>query len=467
MDHNASMKTTLMAAFLALGGCSLAPDYQRPALPVADHWTQSRAEHSLQADPHHGYQAFVTDPQLRRVVDTALGNNRSLRQALLDIEAARAQWRIQRSDRVPSINASAGANRSHLPADLSSTGREAVDSTYQVGLSLPEYELDLFRRVASLTDAALEQYLATREAARGARIALISDTIEAYLNLQSAQRQSLLTRQTLESREASMTLVTQQIANGTATALDFQEARGLVEQARADLESSERLVRQSRNGLVLLIGTPGAAALLPTVPAKSAQILQALAAGSPSQLIAQRPDIMASEHRLKARHADIGAARAAFFPRIALTGSFGTASAEMANLFDGGSRSWSFIPTLSLPIFDGGRHRANLDVAKVRKEAAVAAYEQTVQSAFREVADALDSADTLRREVCARSALANASSEALVLSRARYERGVDSHLRYLEAQRSSFNDQITLIRVQTQQQLAQVSLYRALGGAWY
>lgn len=327
--------------------------------------------------------------------------------------------------------------------------------------------MDLFRRVGSLTDAALEQFLATREGARSARIALISDTVEGYLNLQSAQRQALLTRQTMASREASMTLVSQQMASGTATALDFQEARGLVEQARADLESSERLVRQSRNGLVLLIGTPDAAELLPALPAENPQILQGLAAGSPSQLITQRPDIMASEQLLKARHADIGAARAAFFPRIALTGSFGTASADMSNLFDGHSGNWSFIPTLSLPIFDGGRNRANLELAKVRKHAAVAAYEQTVQSAFREVADALDSSDTLQREVSARSALANASSEALVLAKTRYERGVDSHLRYLEAQRSSFNDQISLIKVATQQQLAQVSLYRALGGAWY
>lgn len=467
MDRNTSTGAALLTVLLALGGCSLAPEYQRPILPVADHWTQVRTTDSPQADSQRGYEAFITDPQLRKVVQTALGNNRSLRQALLDIEAARARFRIQRSDRLPSLSANASANRSHLPAELSSNGREGISSTYQVGLSLPEYEVDLFRRVGSLTDAALEQFLATREGARSARIALIGDTVEGYLNLQSAQRQALLTRQTMASREASMTLVSQQMANGTATALDFQEARGLVEQARADLESSERLVRQSRNGLVLLIGTPDAAGLLPALPAENPQILQGLAAGSPSQLITQRPDIMASEHLLKARHADIGAARAAFFPRIALTGSFGTASADMSNLFDGHSGNWSFIPTLNLPIFDGGRNRANLELAKVRKHAAVAAYEQTVQSAFREVADALDSSDTLQREVSARSALANASSEALVLAKTRYERGVDSHLRYLEAQRSSFNDQISLIKVATQQQLAQVSLYRALGGAWY
>ncbi|MFF7065627.1 efflux transporter outer membrane subunit [Pseudomonas sp. NPDC008258] len=457
----------LLGVLITLAGCSLAPDYHKSPSPIADHWPQKVAPPAPGLSQHKGYQAFVSDPQLLKVVDAALSNNRSLRQTLLDIEAARAQYRIQRSDRFPGLNGGISANRAHLPADLSSTGREDVASTYQASLSLPEYELDLFGRVKSLSDAALEQYLATEETAQSARIALIADTIQGYLNYESAQRQSILTRQTLVSRQASVDLVRQQLANGTATALDYQEARGLVEQARADLESNERSRRQARNALVLLIGTPDAASLLPAHPSEQSHIVQDLAPGVPSELLIQRPDILASEHQLKARHGDIGAARAAFFPRITLTGSFGTSSSQMSNLFDGGSRSWSFLPTLSLPIFDGGRNRANLDLAKVRKDVAVASYEQTVQTAFREVADALDSSDTLRREVLARSTLADTSSQALELARARYQQGIDTHLRYLEAQRSDFTAQINLIQARNDQQLALVALYRSLGGAWY
>lgn len=457
----------LLALFLVLAGCSLAPEHQRPAMPVAEHWPQSPG-HAIPGDARlQGYRAFITDAHLLKVVEMALGNNRSLRQALLDIEAARAQYRIQRSERLPSLNAGAGANRAHVPADLSSSGKEGISSSYRVGLSLPEYELDLFGRLNSLSDSALERFLATREAAESARIALIAETIQGYLNLEGAQRQRLLTQQTLEARRASLKLIRQQLANGTATALDFQEARGLVEQAQADLEGSERLLRQTRNALVLLVGTPDAASLLPGPPGEQQRIVQELAPGAPSELLGQRPDILASEHVLRARNADIGAARAAFFPRITLSGSFGSSSAQMSHLFEGGSRSWSFVPNLELPLFQGGRNRANLSLAKVRKDSAVASYEQTVQAAFREVADALDATDTLRREVRARHELAGASGEALVLARARYERGVDNHLRYLEAQRSHFNDQIDLIRVSTDRQLALVSLYRALGGAWY
>lgn len=471
MSHrNASLRPTLLSLLLALSGCSLAPDYEQPASPTAEHWPQIAADKDPGRQATRGYQAFITDPKLLKVVQAALDNNRSLRQTLLDIEAARAQYRIQRADRLPSISASASANRAHVPADLSSTGTEGVSSTYSAGLSLPEYELDLFGRVKSLTDAALEQYLASEQTAQSARIALVADTIQSYLSYQSAQQQLVFTRQALVSRQTSLDLVKQQLANGTATALDFQEARSLVEQAKADLESTDRQVRQTRNALVLLVGQADAASLLPSeaaVPLAQGSVVQDLTPGTPSELIAQRPDIIASEHTLKARNANIGAARAAFFPRVSLTGSFGSSSADMSNLFDGGSRSWSFVPVITLPLFDAGRNRANLDVAKVRKDAAVASYEQTIQTAFKEVADALDGADTLRREASARAELTDAGDEALMLAKARYVQGVDSHLRYLEAERSSFNNHINLIKVRTEQQTALVSLYRALGGTWY
>lgn len=422
---------------------------------------------------HHGksveqldWQAFIVDPALRQLVTTALNNNRSLRQTLLDIEQARAQYRIQRADRVPGLNAGASGNRQHLPADLSNSGREGVSSSYQVGLSLPEYEVDLFGRVKSLSDAALEQYLSTEEVGRAARIALIADVSQAYLTLDGAERRLTLTRQTLASREDSLALVGQRRGAGTATALDHQEALGLVEQSRAELEGIVREQRQAYNALVLLLGSAEAAKSIPAERAEAPMVLQDIAPGAPSALIERRPDILAAEHRLRARNADIGAARAAFFPRISLTGSFGTSSAQMSGLFDGGSRSWTFMPQLSLPLFDAGRNKAGLSLAEARKDSAVAAYEGTIQSAFREVADALAATDTLRREEAARRALADTSRATVALAKARYEGGVDNHLRYLDAQRNGYVNEAAFIEASTQRQLALVDLFRALGGGW-
>lgn len=456
--------STLVIAML-LGGCSLAPTYERPAAPVAEHWA---GEATKQGSPINqlAWQTFIVDPELRRLVVIALDNNRSLRQTLLDIEQARAQYRIQRADRVPGLNAGASGNRQRLPADLASNGQAGVASSYQVGVSLPEYELDLFGRVKSLTDSALQEYLATEEAARAAQIALIAEVSQAYLIHDGAQRRLELTQQTLISREYSFALISQRRSNGTATALDYQEALGLVEQSRAEQESNLRQKQQAFNALVLLLGTKDAAKAIPERLSTEPMLVQDIAPDTTSTLIERRPDILAAEHRLQARNADIGAARAAFFPRISLTGSFGTSSAQMSGLFDGGSRSWSFVPNLSLPLFDAGRNSAGLSLAEARKDSAVAAYEGTIQTAFREVADALAATDTLRREEAARRALANTSSETLKLAKARYEGGIDSHLRYLDAQRTSFVNEMAFIEVSTQRQIALVDLFRSLGGGW-
>ncbi|MCX2546276.1 efflux transporter outer membrane subunit [Pseudomonas sp. COW5] len=456
--------STLVIALL-LGGCSLAPTYERPVAPVAEHWA---GETTKQGSPINqlAWQTFIVDPELRRLVMIALDNNRSLRQTLLDIEQARAQYRIQRADRVPGLNAGASGNRQRLPADLASNGQAGVASSYQVGVSLPEYELDLFGRVKSLTDSALQEYLATEEAARAAQIALIAEVSQAYLIHDGAQRRLDLTQQTLISREYSFALISQRRSNGTATALDYQEALGLVEQSRAEQESNLRQKQQAFNALVLLLGTKDAAKAIPERLSTEPMLVQDIAPDTTSTLIERRPDILAAEHRLQARNADIGAARAAFFPRISLTGSFGTSSAQMSGLFDGGSRSWSFVPNLTLPLFDAGRNSAGLSLAEARKDSAVAAYEGTIQTAFREVADALAATDTLRREEAARRALANTSSETLKLAKARYEGGIDSHLRYLDAQRTSFVNETAFIEVSTQRQIALVDLFRSLGGGW-
>jgi len=456
--------STLVIAML-LGGCSLAPTYERPVAPVADNWA---GESTKQGSPINQlvWQTFIVDPDMRRLVVIALDNNRSLRQTLLDIEQARAQYRIQRADRVPGLNANAAGNRQRLPADLANNGRPGVTSDYQVGLSLPEYELDLFGRVKSLSDSALQEYLATEEGARAAQIALIAEVSQTYLVHDGAQRRLDLTQQTLTSREYSFALISQHRSNGTATALDYQEALGLVEQSRAEQESNLRQKQQAFNALVLLLGTKDAAKSIPDRLQTEPMLVQDITPDTTSTLIERRPDILAAEHRLQARNADIGAARAAFFPRISLTGSFGTSSAQMSGLFDGGSRSWSFVPNLSLPLFDAGRNSAGLSLAEARKDSAVAAYEGTIQTAFREVADALAATDTLRREEAARRALANTSRETLKLARARYEGGIDSHLRYLDAQRTSFVNETAFIEVSTQRQIALVDLFRSLGGGW-
>ncbi len=454
-----------LALALVLGGCSLAPTYERPEAPVAEAWSTASDQSGAEVGGLD-WQAFIVDVELRRLVGIALDNNRSLRQTLLDIEQARAQYRIQRADRVPGLAAGASGNRQRLPRDLSTTGATEVGSSYQVGLTLPEYELDLFGRVKSLTDSALEQYLATEEVGRSAQIVLVAEVSQAYLTYAGAQQRLELTHRTLASREDSFVLIEQRRSAGAATALDYQEALGLVEQSRAELERNQRQKQQAFNALVLLLGTPDAAATIPAVSPEGLRVLQDIAPGTSSELIEWRPDIRAAEHALRARNADIGAARAAFFPRISLTGSFGTSSAEMSGLFGGGSRSWSFVPNLTLPLFDAGRNRANLDLAEVRKDAAVAAYEGSIQTAFREVADALAATDTLRREEAARRALADTSSDTLKLAKARYEGGVDSHLRYLDAQRNSFINDLALIETSTERQIALVDLFRALGGGW-
>lgn len=450
---------------LALAGCSLAPTYQRPEAPIARQWNVGSDSRAVSVESLD-WQAFVVDPELRRLIDIALANNRSLRQSLLDIELARAQYRIQRADRVPNLGVSAAGNRQRVPSSLSVTNVSDVTSSYQVGLSLPEYELDLFGRMRSLTDAALEQYLAAEATSRAARVAMVAEVSQAYLTYAGAQRRLELTQRTFASREGSLLLISQRRLAGTASALDYQEALGLVEQSRAELEVTSRERAQAFNALVLLLGTSDAASSIPSKPRDELRLLQDLAAGAPSELLERRPDILAAEHRLKARHADIGAARAAFFPRITLTGTYGSSSDQVSGLFQGGSRSWSFMPALTLPIFDAGRNSANLDLAEVRRDSAVAEYENSIQTAFREVADALEATDTLRREERARRALAATSTEALRLARARYEGGVDDHLRYLDAQRSSFLNEIAVIETVTQRQIALVNLFRSLGGGW-
>jgi len=297
-------------------------------------------------------------------------------------------------------------------------------------------------------------------------VSLVAEVIQAYLTRDGARQRQLLAARTLEAREASLKLIEQRRDLGAATDLDVQEALGLTQQVRVDLERIDREFRQAGNALALLVGAADVRARLPAQPSAHNLLVQDLAPGTPSDLLMSRPDIRAAEHRLQGRHASIGAARAAFFPRISLTGLLGTSSTELSNLFESGQRAWSFAPQVTLPIFDGGRNSANLDLAQVRKDVAVAAYEHAVQTAFREVSDALAATDTLRREEAAQQALARSSAATLRLSEARYRSGADDHLRYLDAQRGDFASRMALVQVQTQRQIALATLFRTLGGGW-
>lgn len=461
------IKRTLSALGLALllAGCaSLAPGYQRPEAPVPAAWPATAAAQASAAPLQ--WQDFVTDERLRALVAQALRDNRDLRQTLLNVEAVRAQYQIQRADRVPSVGLQGNGTRQRTPADLSGSGRATTQGSYQVGLGVTAFELDLFGRVRSLSEAALQDYLATESGAQAARISLVGQVIETSLQRDGALRRLQLAQQTLQAREQSLQLTAQRRAGGAATALDHQEALGLAEQARAERERTQRELDQASNALRLLVGSDAPDLGLSAASDGTPLLVQDIAAGAPSDLLARRPDIVAAEQQLRARHADIGAARAAFFPRITLTGLLGSSSTELSSLFRAGQGAWSFAPQLSLPIFDGGRNQAGLELAQVRKDAAVARYEGAVQTAFREVADALAATDTLRREEAARLALVQSSQEALRLAEARYRGGVDSHLRYLEAQRSAYASQQAYIETSTQRQMALATLFRALGGGW-
>ncbi|KML65727.1 efflux transporter outer membrane subunit [Pectobacterium peruviense] len=457
-------KLSLIAATLLFAGCSMAPSYTTPPSPITEQWKSDRATQHSSATTD--WKIFIQDERLRHLVDIALANNRDLRQTLLNVDVARAQYRIQRADRLPGIEAQGSGSRQRVPGDISPTGQAAIQNEWRSGIGLAAFELDLFGRIKSLSDAAMEEYLATETNARGARITLIAEVVQAYLTRNGAVQRYELTNSTLQSRQDSLRLISERRVVGVVSALDYQEALGLVEQARAEREQVTRQLRQSENALRLLVGTNDIDRYLPQKSVAEDAILQNIAPGTPSQLLASRPDIEAAEHRLKSRNASIGAARAAFFPRISLTAMYGSASTELSDLFSGGQQAWSFSPQITLPLFSGGSNMANLDVANLRKDIAVADYEKTIQTAFREVSDALDATDTLRREALAQESLTKTNLESLRLAEARYASGVDGHLRYLDAQRRALSSQIQLIDIRTQHQMALSTLYRVLGGGW-
>ncbi len=455
------------AAVLLLSGCSLAPRYVRPAAPVAPEWEPGAGAAlapSTVADV--GWRDVFHDPRLQALVALALENNRDLRVAALNVELTRAQYRIERADRLPAASGTATATRQHLDADLSPTGRAVTTTSYTVGVGVTAFELDLFGRVRSLSDAALEQYLSTEEARRSVHLSLVAAVATQYLAVRALDDQVALARRTQEAVESSSALARRTFEAGRTSELDVRTSEAQVQTARFNLSSARLQRARAENALVLLVGQPLPPDLPAPQPLDAQTLLAELPPGVPSEVLLRRPEILAAEHALRSANAVIGAARAAFFPSISLTAFGGTSSGELSGLFGSGSGLWSFTPQLNLPLFRGGALKASLDAAEVRKSIQVARYERAIQEAFREVADALVARAALDEQLDAQRTRVEAEQRRYDLSDLRYRKGFDSYLGVLDAQRDLFAAQQLLIQSRLARLSNLVDLYRALGGGW-
>ena len=474
MKTISSLKPSLIVLALMLSGCAtLAPDYERPALPVADHWRidgagaiPATADISGQTAriSDLAWEQFVADEYLRQLIQTAIDNNRDLRIAALNIEKARAQYRIQRSELFPSIGISASETAQRTPGVLTQTGTHITSHSYSVGIGVTSFELDLFGKIRSLKENALQEYLSSEEARRSAELSLIGEVIANYMNLTSDYQQLKLANDTLKSREDAYQLQLQLKRLGQGSELTVRQAESEMEGARAQTQVFRAAVGLDKNALEVLIGQPLATDIMPDKPLESLLALKQVPAGLPSDLLQDRPDILAAEHHLIAVNANIGAARAAFFPSISLTASTGTASNSLSDLFSSGTRAWSFMPQINLPIFTWGRLTATLDAANAEQKVAVAQYEKAIQAAFREVADGLIQQDTVASQLNAVQKQTNAAQISYDLVQQRYKAGISSYLEVLDAQRTLFAAQQNLLNVRLAYQVNLVNLYKALGG---
>ncbi|MBX3622908.1 MAG: efflux transporter outer membrane subunit [Rhizobacter sp.] len=451
-----------IAAALALAGCaSLAPTYERPAAPVPAAFSGQGGPAGATAAADIEWQRFFADERLKRLIDIALANNRDLRVAVLNIEAARANYGVRRADLYPTIGVGLSGQRGP-----SQTSPGQLQTLFQAGLQLTAWEIDLFGRIRSLGNAAAAQYLASEEGRKAAQISLVAAVANTYLNMLADEELLGITSETLKTREESFKLTKLKFDNGASSELDFRQGESLLEAARVTQAQLTRQRALDENALVLLLGQAIPADLPPPLAINEQRLASELPAGLPSEVLTRRPDVRQAEQQLIAANANIGAARAAFFPRISLTGSAGSASRELDGLFKSGSKAWSISGSLLQPIFDAGRNSANLDLAKTNREIAVAQYEKAIQSAFREVQDALAGRATLGEQARAQLAVANAEQTRFKLADLRYRNGAASYLDVLDAQRSLFTAQQAVVQVQAAVVQNQVTLYKVLGGGW-
>jgi multidrug efflux system outer membrane protein len=451
-------------------GCvSLAPRYHRPESPVPNEWPASgavpgasKSETNITALP---WREFVASSKLEGLIDLALQNNRDLRVAVLNVERARQLYRIQRADRVPNLSVNGALRRSRTPASTSFTGQSEITDQYSatVGAS---FELDLFGRIHNLSRAALEDYFAQESSRRNAQIALIAQVSRSFLVLANDIALKELAEATAKNQEEWFALTQERHRLGAVSGLELSQSETTVESARADVARYEGNVALDINALRLLVGSAIPQELMPQSADAQSTLVASVPVGLPSDVLLNRPDILAAEHTLRAANANIGAARAAFFPSITLTGDAGYASTELSGLFDAENKTWSFSPQINLPIFQGGRLWANLGVAHVDRDIAIARYEQAIQVGFQEVSDALALADTLNRQRAAQERLVAASQKAFEFSRQLRESGQQSYLVLLDAQRSLYAAQQALINTRLNEETNLVTLYQVLGGGW-
>lgn len=458
----------LVAGFTGLlAACASSPSGQAPSEPpVAQNWpVDSRLEQEQGAAAAQlSWRAYFADPDLVQLIETALENNRDLRLAVLRVQEARAAYGIQRSEQFPMVGVGGQAARSRVPGDLNPAGRSVVAGDYEAYVGFNAWELDLWGRVRSLREAALQEYLATDVAQRGIRLSLVAEVANAYLGLRELDERLALAAETIATREESYRIFRRRNEVGSVSTLDLTQVETLLNQAQALGAQLQKARASQAHALTLLVGSPLDLPPLANTRLRDDVVFAPLRAGLPADLLTVRPDIVAAEHRLSAAQADIHAARAAFFPRIALTGTFGTASAQLDGLFDAGSRAWTFAPTISLPIFDGGRRRASLDLAEVRGDMAVAEYERTIQIAFREVADALSSRKWLTQQVAIQRNAVDTQSRRARLAQLRYDNGAAAYLEVLDAQRDLLDAQQQLVQVRRALLSTHIALYTALGG---
>lgn len=458
------MRIIPVSLALLLSACALTPPLARPDPALPEAYADSPDAAGNAADL--GWRQMFGDPRLQRLITIALDNNRDLRIAMLNVDAVRAQYGIERSALLPQVDARLSGGRERAAANGASAA--SLQGTHAAGLAISAFEIDLFGRVRALSDAALARYLASTEAARAARISLIAAVADAYLEERLAIEQLRLTETTLADWRQSLDLARLLKDAKQNSGLDVAQAEGQVALAEADLEGRKRDLKQARNALALLLGTSAPSGLPEGLPEglrlDKQPVLTSLPAGLPSDLLLRRPDILQAEQALRAANADVGASRAAFFPRLALTATLGYASPALGSLFQGGQLAWGFTPQLIQPLFDNGRLESGLDLARARRSTAVAEYEKSIQTAFREVADGLAAQATLSRQIEAQQRAVSSAERRRELSSLRYRAGQDSRLELLDAQRQAYAAQQTLLGLQRLAFRSAVSLYKALGG---
>jgi multidrug efflux system outer membrane protein len=458
-----------VAVVASASACTLAPTYRRPDAPVAPAFPAAQAApQGATPASELGWRDVFGDPRLQALVALALERNRDLRVAALNVELVQAQYRIQRAAQLPTLSAQAAYTAQRIPARVSSSGEAVNVEAWSVGAAVTGFELDLWGRVRSLSNAALEQFFATEEARRSAQLSLVAEVATQYLATRALDDQVTLARSTLETVEASAQLTRRSTEAGRTADIDLRTAESQVETARFNLAVARQQRDQAQNALVLLVGGPIPADLPSPIALDAQPVVADLPAGIPSEVLVRRPDVLAAEHALQAANANIGAARAAFLPRIALTATAGTASSDLYGLvgYSGGAGAWTFTPQLLQPIFAGGALKGSLDAAHVRKAIQVAQYERAIEEAFREVADALTARGWLDEQLRAQTARVAAEQERFRLSDRRYRAGIDSYLTVLTAQRDLFAAQQQLIQTRLSALANRVALYKALGGGW-